>query len=778
MLFQMLYANNGSLLTRLGVRSSRKDTNDAFYFNSYNGEARLIKNPLVATKEPLYKTGIPATFMDVRGWEYQEPNSLITPIVMNLTNVANNARLDFSEGGLPTTGQNPDINVTLDNANKATFPVANPNKVTLKVVPTTGAYTGTFEMLDGTVKRPVTFQGLIIPAIPEILAFPATASLPQQAGVAPTGTFGAGYFLLDQLPTPTTERRSGKAKLSAQPLTFISQPQSLSRNPGEDAEFSFSVTGGINDPNATLSYQWRKNGAFLADGTGITGATTSDLNLTAVDQSDEGSYECLIKKTVSITPPGGTPTLLDVNLVTTQSAVLTVNDPISDIILTQTPPGQVLPVGTLINFSIEHKGTAPFEYQWQKDNIDIPGATNSNYEITTLSAENAGSYRVIVKNEITPAGSISSAKTVAPATPVTTVTATRSPDSGSIAAATPVTFTATSDGSEPRTYQWLKNDVPIPSATGQTFTINSVSSNDIAVYKVLVRNSIATSGIVSNEVPLHVTQGISNIQIAKSFPGTAVAPNTLVTFTVSHLGTPPFTYQWRKNGTNIDGASTDTLNVTSGPDIDLDTPDIYDLIITNDVVPQGVASQPIELKVAIPVSDVIASRTPSATNILTGTSVTFSVTATGTSLRYQWRKGSNNIQNATASTYTIATPTPADSALYSVLVFNLVDPIGVSSEAVGLTVMDAVSTATATLTSPASATVSASAALTFTATATGGSGFTYQWRKNGNNISGATDATLSTSAEPAPGNANYDVRVFNPVTPAGILSNQVTITVQ
>lgn len=66
---------------------------------------------------------------------------------------------------------------------------------------------------------------------------------------------------------------------------------------------------------------------------------------------------------------------------------------------------------------------------------------------------------------------------------------------------------------------------------------------------------------------------------------------------------------------------------------------------------------------------------PVSAIICTGTStsaITFSVTATGPDLTYQWKKNNTNIIGATASTYTIANPAvPADLASYSVVISNV-----------------------------------------------------------------------------------------------------------
>lgn len=793
-LFQMLYGNAGSLISRVRItipRDGNSDT-DKLIFNSYNGEARLIKNPPVPTKDLLYKTGIPATLMDVRGWAYQEPDSTLTSVVMNLTNVADNAWLDFSEGGLASAAQNPDTKLTLDSINKATFPTPNPTLTTLKVDPTTGAYSGTFTLVDAGKKRPATFMGLIIPGIAEIPALPAVLNssgltvLAEQAAVSPTGTYGAGYFLLDQLPTPpstkVTERRSGKARLSAKPLTFTDQPQSVTVEPDADPSFTFTVAAnsGLNASNATLSYQWRKNGVKLTDGTGISGVTTTTLSLTDVDQSDEGSYDCLVTQTVSITPAGETePTPLTVNIMATQLATLTVNDPVSDVIVIQTPAAALQPEGAQITFSVENQGTGPFEYQWQKDSVNIPSATDATYVIPSMTVADVGAYRVIVKRTVNSTTVTSAAKSLSHAFPVTTVTASKSVNSALVGAGSNLKFTATANGSEPRTYQWFKNNIPITAAQSATFTIGSTSLTDNGAYKVQVTNSVTDTPVNSNEVQVEVTQGITNIVITKSYTEVAALPNTPVTFSVANQGTGPFEYQWRKNGVNIEGETSTSLNLVTGAEANTTNPDIYDVLITSALLPQGVASSGVELLISIPVTSVTASRNPAASSLITGTNgITFTAVANGSDVSYQWRKDGTDIQGATSATYVINAATPARSGNYSVRVSNFATPAGVTSAIVPLNVMDPVQSATIILNDPASTTVSGGASLNFSAAAAGGASFTYQWRKNGENISGATDAVLQTTADIGVGDYLYDVVIFNPVTPAGVTSDPITITVQ
>lgn len=67
---------------------------------------------------------------------------------------------------------------------------------------------------------------------------------------------------------------------------------------------------------------------------------------------------------------------------------------------------------------------------------------------------------------------------------------------------------------------------------------------------------------------------------------------------------------------------------------------------------------------------VIAMQPSSVSQCASAGAATFSVTATGMDLRYQWTKNGVVIPGATSSTYTIPSPTIADAAAYAVTVSN------------------------------------------------------------------------------------------------------------
>ena len=70
---------------------------------------------------------------------------------------------------------------------------------------------------------------------------------------------------------------------------ILTQPQSRTNLLGSTALFSFSACG-----TAPLTYQWRRNGANLADNARIAGALTPALSISGVTVADGGSYTVVV----------------------------------------------------------------------------------------------------------------------------------------------------------------------------------------------------------------------------------------------------------------------------------------------------------------------------------------------------------------------------------------------------------------------------------------------------------------------------------------------------
>ena len=65
--------------------------------------------------------------------------------------------------------------------------------------------------------------------------------------------------------------------------------------------------------------------------------------------------------------------------------------------ITTHPANTIAYAGNAATFSVVTAGTG-LTYQWQKDGVNIAGATTPNYTIISVVTGDAGTYRVIVTN--------------------------------------------------------------------------------------------------------------------------------------------------------------------------------------------------------------------------------------------------------------------------------------------------------------------------------------------------------------------------------------------
>jgi hypothetical protein len=142
---------------------------------------------------------------------------------------------------------------------------------------------------------------------------------------------------------------------------------------------------------------------------------------------------------------------------------------------------------------------------------------------------------------------------------------------------------------------------------------------------------------------------------------------------------------------------------------------------------------------------------PLAQTVCAGSPVAFSVVAAN-AVGYQWRKDSVNINGATAATYSIPAATASDVASYEVVVTGTCGTL--TSSPVSLTV----NTTTSITTQPASQTKTIGQSVSLSVAAMGHN-LSYQWRKGGVDLNGATASSYSIPAVALADGGSYDVVV-------------------
>lgn len=275
------------------------------------------------------------------------------------------------------------------------------------------------------------------------------------------------------------------------------------------------------------------------------------------------------------------------------------------------------------------------------------------------------------------------------------------------------TFSVTAFGTG-NTYQWYKNNTAISGATQTSLTKNSLSYVDSGYYKVGITNSCGTT--YSDPVYLSVINGVTITLQPQSTTSCTGNKTTLRVQAYAASGT--LSFQWKKNGTAISGAtdSVYVINTTA-----LSDSGNYSVYVADQVsnAQSNTAVLSVLSTVAITSQPVYAVRA-------VGSSVSFSVSASGSgTITYQWLKAGNMLSGATTSTYSIASPVLSDSGAYTV---NVTGTCGTVSSSIARLYMYNAVTFTK---QPSSAGVCLGQSITLVGKATAGLGTVkYQWKKN------------------------------------------------
>jgi hypothetical protein len=241
-----------------------------------------------------------------------------------------------------------------------------------------------------------------------------------------------------------------------------------------------------------------------------------------------------------------------------------------------------------------------------------------------------------------------------------------------------VSFTVAATGTASLSYQWRLNGVNVAGATSATLALTGIATNQSGTYTCLVTNvaGAATSSgatLTVNVPPTIATQPVSQ----------TVTAGGNVSFIVAASGTAPLSYQWRRNGANVAGATSATLALTS---VTTNQAGSYNCVVSN--VAGSATSSAATLTVSpAPIAPTITTQ-PVSQSVTAGANVTFTVAASGTApLAYQWRRNGVNVAGATAPTLTLNSVTTNSAGSYTCTVTNVAG--SATSSAAMLTVQPA-----------------------------------------------------------------------------------------
>ncbi|MXV52347.1 hypothetical protein GS399_15335 [Pedobacter sp. HMF7647] len=448
-----------------------------------------------------------------------------------------------------------------------------------------------------------------------------------------------------------------------------------------------------------LSYQWRKDGAD------ISGANAANYTKSNITPTDAGAYLCIVTNTAGSVSSGSA------------TIAVTLTTPV----ITTQPQSQTVNEKGNLNLSVTSTGSN-LTYQWKKDTQDISGATAATFTKNNVEKNDAGNYSCTISNS---AGSVTSdvAKiTISLGAPVITA----HPQNQFVLEHTALTVSITAAGTD-LSYQWKKDGQDIAGAVSSTYTNTNAAMTDAGNYTVVVSN--ATGSVTSNAAAITVATSDVMPVVTVDPLDVSVTENGNITLSISATGTN-LKYQWQKDGGDIAGANTSTYTKSKIVTADAGK---YLCVVSNG---KGLVSSG-QAIVTVNLAKPIITSQPTDQTVIEKTPLTLSVAATGTAVKYQWKKNGIDIAGATATTYTNPSPVMnTDNGDYTCLVYNTGGNVLSNIAKVVISTSDIAPKIT---TQPKDITVTENDSLALTIAATG-TPLNYQWKKGDKDIAGATAA--------------------------------------
>ena len=601
----------------------------------------------------------------------------------------------------------------------------------------------------------------------------------------------------------STTSTAGLLTVNTAPV-ITGQPTSTAACGGTNQTFTVITTG------STLTYQWYIStdggGTFnILPNAGVySGATSASLTITGITVGlNNNQYRCVVTGVCPVSP------------ITSNAATLTVPATLS---ITGQPTDITICAGNNTSFTVAGTGISTYQWQISTDggttfnnvtNAGVySGATTTTLNITGATAGlNNNRYRCIVSSAA--CGSLTSNAVILTVNSAPAITSL--PTSAAVCTGSNQTFTVGTTGTS-LTYQWfistdgggtfnlLPNGGVYSGATTASLTISGVTiSINNNQYRCVVAGICPVSPIISNAATISVA---TSLNITGQPADVVVCAGNNASYTVSAVGAG--TYQWQlstdggatftniSNGGVYSGATTATLNLTGAP-ATLNG-NRYRCNLSSSC---GSGTSTAALLTVNTLPAITAQ--PSNATICAGSNNTFSVSATGTGITYQWQvsiAGSCagpwvNISNggvysgATTAALTItAAPVSMNGYAYRCSITGVCTPI-VTSNCALLTVATPVSVTI----QPTSQTICEGNNVSFTVTGSG-TGVIYQWQvstdggttwtnvTNAGVYSGATNATLTiTAATFSLNNNRYRCQLSNATCTTPAVSSAVILTV-
>jgi hypothetical protein len=410
-----------------------------------------------------------------------------------------------------------------------------------------------------------------------------------------------------------------------------------------------------------------------------------------------------------------------------------------DVQPTQTPAG-ALYQGQSFSLTVVAVGPS-LTYQWRKNNSSLSGQTNPSFSASNITTGDSGTYDVVITNSF---GSITSSPVVI------MVNSDSPPSSAVVSPAAPtrgvgalLTFSISANGSTPFTYQWKKGGTSIPNQTNATLVLSNLTLGDAGSYTCGVTNflggALSSAGVLTVNAVAGTTAGLNFTDSGETVTDTALGVAVV---------------NWNNlagaNGSQAAGALTVAWTSANTWKQGLTTP-AGDAEVFFGYLDDGNGGNTVTI---------------SGLQSVYGAYVVQALGAT------DWGTGLLNvtITNGQTLTYSVAlSGSAAFSAVSSVsapLYDNVIKLTGLQGSSGGLRggLAGIIITDKPVITTQPQAPVAtlySGYPFNLSAAAIGVPSLTYQWRKGGSNISGATNSTYAEASASLGDSGNYDVVVAN-----------------
>lgn len=174
-------------------------------------------------------------------------------------------------------------------------------------------------------------------------------------------------------------------------------------------------------------------------------------------------------------------------------------------------------VGETVELAVSAAGSLPLSYQWQRNGVDMLGATSPTLTITNITLPYAGRYRARVFNSVSSAVSYEAVLSVEPeGFPVIL----EQPKPMTIYVGGTARFHVEATGGTNLLYEWQHNGTALANATNATLAIANVRTINAGQYRVRVASS---RGLIFSDA----AQLDTETPAPGSYPAAAMADNPL-----------------------------------------------------------------------------------------------------------------------------------------------------------------------------------------------------------------------------------------------------------